>query len=302
MKIFTQIVVLRVVQWIQMFTKIWSRFVEYLMKSWSIFLVFWSKKYILDDFCWFSLSAVTSCKTCFLIHFFVGCSYRLQICYRPRNFNVFWQLLPAEGLFFGSNWDLSKLQPWLATVVGNRGWQPWLATVVGNPGWNPGLPTWIRMFRKKLYNVMYHQNWLLKGRADPGLIAWNTNCGLPRLAQSTVLLKIAGHLPPYWVSGTPDLGAVWSRAALAIPLRLPRPDPKTPGQDTSKADQTIGEWEHVAEISWFCVFLLDFGDFRSKRSHPKLTLEGQGRSKTDCVEPIQTELRIRAHWESLIIG
>ena len=113
MKIFTQIVVLRVVQWIQMFTKIWSRFVEYLMKSWSIFLVFWSKKYILDDFCWFSLSAVTSCKTCFLINFFVGCSYRLQICYRPRNFNVFWQLLPADVSFFAQIENSQNCLPWL---------------------------------------------------------------------------------------------------------------------------------------------------------------------------------------------
>ena len=102
-----------VVQWIQMFTKIWSRFVEYLMKSWSIFLVFLSKKYILDDFCWFSLSAVTSCKTCFLINFFVGCSYRLQICYRPRNFNVFWQLLPADVSFFAQIENSQNCLPWL---------------------------------------------------------------------------------------------------------------------------------------------------------------------------------------------
>ena len=46
----------------------------------NIFSFLIKKNHILDDFCWFSLSAVTSCKTCFLIHFFVGCSYRLQIC------------------------------------------------------------------------------------------------------------------------------------------------------------------------------------------------------------------------------
>ena len=104
-------------------------------------------------------------------------------CYRafnPTDTERFWSTLWPLKAFQGRETQvlanvlvdfwlklrIQDVQPWLATVVGNRGWQPSLATVVGNPRWNPGCISCIRMLRKN----WYHQNWFLKGRADPGLI------------------------------------------------------------------------------------------------------------------------------------
>ena len=86
--------------------------------------------------------------------------------------------------------------------------------------------------------------------------------------------KLLSIYPPPEFRGPPIWGPFRPRIALAIPFWLPRTDSQTLDPDTSKADQTVGEWEHVAEIPGFYVFLMSFGDFRSKGSQPGLMTGG----------------------------